>query len=191
METTLPAQKSNPNIQLWVKQLGNLDEVERIIARSLLIKEGVTAVPRLIKALSNGKQQTRLETAQILARTRDPSAASALVQALTDEDHDVRWAAMKALIALDRGGLEPLLQALVKDLDSVWLLEGAHHILHVLKNRAILESLCLKYSGLWKVLSLKAQSPGQLKRPGRNYLGQRSKAVRINNQIHPMDKLLY
>ncbi len=42
---------------------------------------------------------------------------------------------MEALIALDFAGLEPLLQILMKDIDSAWLLEAAHHILHVLKGR--------------------------------------------------------
>ncbi len=51
---------------------------------------------------------------------------------------------MEALIALDRVGLKPLLQILMKDVDSVWLLEGAHHILHVLKDKGRLSTPMLK-----------------------------------------------
>jgi HEAT repeats len=132
---TPPAQNTKKNIQMWINDLGSPTGSERLKARSSLIREEVNAVPGLIQALSKGSQHVRWEAAKILAQTKDPTAASALVHALEDEDHDVRWAAMKALIALDRVGLEPLLQALMKDFDSVWLLEGAHHILHILKNK--------------------------------------------------------
>jgi hypothetical protein len=140
----LKTQNSYQSILIWIKKIGSRDSSERQFARSFLIKEGKNAIPDLIQALSSGGQRTRKEAAKILAQMRDPIAASALVQALMDEDHDVRWAAMEALIALDRIGLEPLLQALMKDLDSVWLLEGAHHILHVLKNRGRLGKPLMK-----------------------------------------------
>ena len=103
---------SKQKIRIWINDLGGPNDKERIKARSLLISEGVNAVPGLIQALSNGNQVVRREAAKIFAQTGDSTAASALVHALEDEDHDVRWAAMETLIALDRAGLEPLLQSL-------------------------------------------------------------------------------
>jgi HEAT repeat protein len=126
---------SEENIQKWINNLGSLIGSERLKARLSLIKAGTNAVPALIKTLSNGNQHARWEAARALTITKDPSAAPALVNALEDEDHDVRWAAMKALIMLDRAGLDVLLQALMRDFDSVWLREGAHHILNVLKKK--------------------------------------------------------
>jgi hypothetical protein len=146
MKTKSIAQAPNPklNIQMWINDLGSLDGSKRLKARKLLIKEGVNAVPGLIQALSSGNWHIRWGAAKVLAQTRDRKAASALVRALEDEDHDVRWAAMEALITLDRAGLEPLLRALMKDFDSVYLLEGAHHILHVLKDRGRLGKPMIK-----------------------------------------------
>ena len=128
------------NIQIWITDLGSSNESERRKARSLLVAEGAYVVPDLIQALSNGNHHVRREVAHILAKTKNITTASALVHALEDEDHDVRWAAMEALIALDRAGLEPLLQILMKDIDSAWLLEGAHHILHVLNDKGHLST---------------------------------------------------
>jgi hypothetical protein len=144
MKSNLPAPKSKKKIQMWINDLGNPNDKERVKARSLLISEGVNAAPSLIRALTNGNRHVRREVAQILAQTKDITAASALVYALEDEDHDVRWTAMEALIALDRASLEPLLQILMKDIDSALLLEGAHHILHVLKDKGHLSTPMLK-----------------------------------------------
>jgi len=38
------------------------------------------------------------------------------------------------LITLRRSAILPLLEALQHDFDSLWLRQGAHHILHVLKD---------------------------------------------------------
>ena len=132
------------NIQQWITDLGSSNEAERRKARSLLVTEGANAVPDLIQALSNGDWYTRTEIVKIFAQIRDPSAAPALVRVLEDEDHDIRWTAMKGLIALERAGLEPLLQGLMKDFDSAWLREGAHHILNVLKKKKYLRQPCLQ-----------------------------------------------
>jgi hypothetical protein len=40
--------------------------------------------------------------------------------------------------------LEELLQGLMRDFDSVWLREGAHHILNVLKKKKYLRQPCLQ-----------------------------------------------
>ena len=135
MKRILQVPKSKKNIQVWIDDLGSPKRLERLKARSMLVGEGKDAVPGLIRALSKGNQHARWEAAKILALTIDRTAGSALVHALEDEDIGVRWAAMEALIALDRACLEPLVQALMKDIGSVWLLEGARHILHVLKDR--------------------------------------------------------
>jgi hypothetical protein len=132
---SLPSQNTKPLVQMWTSDLASSTESERLKARLSLIREGEAAVPALIQVLSTGNQPARWEAARALAVIKDSSAAAALVGALEDEDHDVRWAAMKALIGLNRDGLEPLLQALIRDFDSVWLREGAHHILNVLKKQ--------------------------------------------------------
>jgi HEAT repeat protein len=143
-KTLLEKPSSEPNIRTWIVDLVSSNESERLKARSFLVSEGANALPELIQVLSNGNRDTRMEVAKILVQTRDPASAQALVHALEDEDHDIRWTAMKGLIALERDGLEALLQALMKDFDSVWLREGAHHILNVLKKKKYLRQPSLQ-----------------------------------------------
>lgn len=105
-------------------------------ARNVLVEIGRRAVPALVNALQNSSNENvRWEVVEALAQIADPIAAPALVQALMDDSQDVRGAASRALIILDRAGINPLLEALTKQFNSVWLRTGAHHVLHVLKQR--------------------------------------------------------
>jgi HEAT repeat protein len=52
------------------------------------------------------------------------------VKALEDDMFDVRWLAAEALIIIGKEALVPLLQALTRHSDSLWLREGAHHVFH-------------------------------------------------------------
>ena len=108
-------------------------------ARKSLEAAGKKAVLILIEALLNGNNLARKEAADALAFIKEPSSAGALVVALEDDDHDVRWAAMKAIIALDQDGIESLLQGLIKDFSSAHLREGARHILNTMRQNSCLE----------------------------------------------------
>jgi HEAT repeat protein len=110
-------------------------------ARKLLVEIGHRAVPTLINALRyRSNENVRWEAVEALAQIADPTAAPALVQALMDDSQDVRGAAARTLIILDRAAITPLLEALTKQFNSVWLRNGAHHILHVLKQRGRLNT---------------------------------------------------
>lgn len=102
-----------------------------------MISLGREAVPALIYAVANVKGHARWEAIEALGSIGDPEAANILVDTLIDEDLGIRWAASNALIKLDRAAVEPLLIALTKHFDSVWLRRGAHHILHALKTGGI------------------------------------------------------
>ena len=140
MNKTGNSEQEINEIQSLISTLGNPDEQKRSGARLYLIDIGKKATPYLIQSLSQGDCMIRWETAKILSVTRDRSAVPALVTALQDEDHDVRWAAMDALINIDQEAMEPLLKALIKDFDSVFLRNAAHHILHVLRNKGHLDA---------------------------------------------------
>jgi len=127
-------------IEETARSLGLSDENKRLQARRSLEAAGKKAVLILIEALLNGNRFARREAAEALATIKEKSTARALVVALEDADHDVRWAAMKALIALDQDGLEPLLLALTRNFDSAQLREGARHILNTLLKNSCLES---------------------------------------------------
>jgi hypothetical protein len=115
-----------------IATLANPDGVEREKARQRLVSIGRLAVPALIEALQSPSARVRWETARALGQIRDSRAAPALVDALEDEKFAVRWLAAKGLIALGREALIPLLHCVEIASDSVWMREGAHHVLHTL-----------------------------------------------------------
>ncbi len=125
---------SDSDIPSLIKFLGDADGFIRMHARTALICIGKPAVPDLINSLSDADPQMRWQVIKVLEGIGDPDSASALVQCLKDENAGVRWAASEAMIVLEKAALPPLLEALLHDYDSIWLRQGAHHILHVLKD---------------------------------------------------------
>jgi len=122
------------DIPTLIKQLEDPDGFIRMHARHVLICIGKSALPELINALSGPNSQLRWQIIKVLEGIQDTSAARALVECLKDENAGVRWAASDALISLHQAGIPPLLEALMRDIDSIWLRQGAHHILHVIKD---------------------------------------------------------
>ena len=120
---------SKPNVDQLLAALAGKDVVERQKARNSLVEIGAAAVPGLITALDANQQHVRWEAAKTLTEIADPTAADALVQALGDEDTDVRWVAGEAMIALKRDAVKPLLNSLTKSQDSEGLYKSAHHVL--------------------------------------------------------------
>lgn len=122
------------NVPSLIEKLYSDDGLIRQHARLILIEIGPDAVPALLQVMSSTDKHARWEAARALGAIKDPSAAPLLVDALEDEDINLRWAAMESLIALDRSAMRPLLVGLTKHFDSAWFCEGAHHVLHVLKD---------------------------------------------------------
>lgn len=102
----------------------------RLKARQALVAMNRDAVAPLAKALQHSDWRIRWGAAKALGQIGDPSAADALIKSLEDERPGVRWLAAEALIALRPAGLHALLEALTHHSDSIWLREGAHHIIH-------------------------------------------------------------
>ena len=122
----------DPTIQSLVTNLSSNDDIIRIHSRESLEKIGKPAVPQLVEALKRGSHWVRWEAAKALGQISDATAAPALVEALKDEEFDVRWLAAEGLIRMKRGGVEPLLHALMAQADLSRLREGAHHVIREL-----------------------------------------------------------
>lgn len=97
--------------------------------RERLVGMGAAGVPLLMHALLSDDSQVRWEAAKGLTDVSTPEAAPALVHALDDENGGVRWLAAQGLIALGAPAVEPLLHRLMEHSESVWLRDGAHHVL--------------------------------------------------------------
>jgi HEAT repeat protein len=117
-------------IDSLVAGLGSNDGVTRVRSRRSLVTLGADAVPALVQALASPKEYVRWEAAKALGQIGDPVAAQALVCALEDKMFDVRWLAAEGLIVIGSEALGPLLRTLIEESESVWLREGAHHVLH-------------------------------------------------------------
>jgi HEAT repeat protein len=124
-------------INSLIAALDSHDVTARQHAREALVRIGKPAVAPLIEELTDPSDDVRWEAAKALGQIGDPEAAPALVNALEDENSGVRWLAAEGLIALEREGLAPLLQALEKRPDSGWLRQGAHHVLHDLAGKGL------------------------------------------------------
>ncbi len=126
------AAQSAVNLSTLIAALSSDDGWVRQHARETLATMGPAAVTPLVEALKHSPEQpVRWEAAKTLIELREPSAAPVLVNVLEDENSDIRWLVGEGLIALKRDAVAPLLEALIRRSDSVWLREGAHHVLHV------------------------------------------------------------
>jgi hypothetical protein len=130
-------QDLNSQIDALIKDLHAEDGLQRQRARLSLIDLGHEAVVPLIEVVRHEKGTARWEAIEALSRLIAPNAVPALIGALKDDDTGIRWAASNALITQDRATMKPLLEALVKPggFGSAVFRQGAHHILHVLKDR--------------------------------------------------------
>lgn len=128
----------NKRIDTLIAGLHSKEGIKRKYARHALAKIGKPAVPFLISLITDPCDQMRWEACKALVSIKDPSAAGPLVVALSDESSEVRWLAAKALIALKSAAVVPLLEALQEHFDSPDFRQGAHHVLHALEKKKLL-----------------------------------------------------
>jgi HEAT repeat protein len=130
--------ESAKQIEQLVASLSNDDGLKRQDARRRLVHIGSPAVPSLISALKDKKHRVRWEAAKALVSIRDPQAAPALVEALMDENFEIQWLAAEGLIELGHDAVKALLEALMLHYESVYLRQGAHHVLYELEREKLL-----------------------------------------------------
>lgn len=104
-------------------------------ARKKLVDIGVPAVDYLAEFETHPKGIARWEAVKALSQIHDPITAPLLLNALEDSNEDVRWLAAEGLAALNEEGLNALLAALISRKRTIYLLEGAHHILTRLRSK--------------------------------------------------------
>jgi len=122
----------NTTIKNLIHALSSYNDMSRVEARKALEAMGKQAVSALVEALRDRKSPhlLRWEAAKSLGEIGAQEAAPALVEALEDQEFDVRWLAAKGLIEMNAKALRPLFQALIDRADSILLRQGAHHVLH-------------------------------------------------------------
>lgn len=128
---------STATIDRLISKLSSPDGLKRQDAREQLVEIGGPAVEALMEVLQSTNDNARWEATKALGEIRDPRAAPGLVDALEDRESAVRWLAAKGLIALGRRALIPLLEALGGESDSIWMREGARHVIHSLVREGV------------------------------------------------------
>ena len=128
-------------IESLVSVLASNDETLRQSVRWSLVNIGEDCIPALSELIRHGNRTARWEAAKTLGEIGTPTVAQALVDGLADEVFDIRWLAANGVIALGLGGLEPLLLALMDDPASPRLRESAHHVIRVLSESNLRETL--------------------------------------------------
>lgn len=120
------------------RQLSDFNPYKRHQARLALEAMGEAVVPTLINYAHHPDWHVRWEIVKALGEMGDPHAADALVDRLFDDETSVRWAAMSSLARMGREGIRPLMTRLTADFGSRRFCEGAHHVLHLLKDHELL-----------------------------------------------------
>ena len=138
MDVHIYRQVTAEDIVLFARLLASDHLEDRKRARVELIRAGAQAVPVLLKLTHDPQSQTRWEAIHILGEIQDARAIPALVRALEDDHYEVRWSASEGLVNLGAKGLAELFRALRTRFGSIWLREGAHHVLRILKENGYL-----------------------------------------------------
>jgi len=125
----------NNNFQYLIEQLNNEDGFEREKARIELAKLGDEVIPKLMILTNDSEHRMRWESMKALTQMEKESLIPFFIEKLKCDESDIRWMAAEGLSKLGKSVIGPLLDAVLKDTDSVFLLSGAHHIIHHLMIR--------------------------------------------------------
>ena len=128
----------NAELQKLIETLGSDDGMERKKAREALVKKGKEVTDFLMELLSHPKHIYRWEAVKTLEEIGDPDSIPFFIQALEDDKSDIRWIAAEGLIKLGMQSVVPLLDTIIDKSDSVFVLEGAHHIFYDLHEKRLL-----------------------------------------------------
>ena len=120
-------------IKTLVEQLCSDTGLQRKKAREALVAKGKASIPFLVGLLDHPKHIHRWEAIKTMDEIEAPETMPYLLMALNDDKSDVRWIAAKGLIKLGMPAVKPLLEMVSKNVDSVFILDSAHHIIYDLR----------------------------------------------------------
>lgn len=136
--TIINKTKRKRNVQLEIKnnilKLADRDGVVREKARRKLVEIGSPAIDFLSEMETHPKAIARWEAVKTLSEIRDPISAPLLINALEDKSTGVRWLAAEGLAALGKKGIIAVLKALLDFPETLYLRQGAHHVLKRLQD---------------------------------------------------------
>lgn len=117
-------------IEQLIKKLESEHGFDREEARNELVKIGEESIPYLKELVNHPQHILRWESMKALSEMKNPDLIPFFIIHLKNDESSLRWIAAEGLSQLGEASLKPLLEALLKESDSVFLLSGAHHIIH-------------------------------------------------------------
>lgn len=100
-------------------------------ARLKLSEISPMILDQVAKLIESKNKQLRWEVAKSLEDRSSLGSIPVLLKLLADEESDVRWLAAEGLINIGRESVIPLLHEIIYN-ESIYIREGAHHVLHQL-----------------------------------------------------------
>ncbi len=122
-------------IEKLVELLCNDDGHKRKKARQKLVALGENTLEYVTDLLEHPKHICRWEAMKVIEEIGMPESIPVFIEALDDDKSDIRWIAAEGLIRLGKYSLEPLLKEVTENYDSVFVLNGAHHVISELEVR--------------------------------------------------------
>ncbi|MCB0752504.1 MAG: HEAT repeat domain-containing protein [Ignavibacteriae bacterium] len=122
-------------IKNLLENLVSENGVERKSARKNLVKKGPVVIDFLMEHIHHPKHLYRWEALKTMEEIADPVSVPLFIEALEDDESDIRWIAAEGLIKIGSESINPLLKTLTKKTDSIFILAGAHHVFHDLNKK--------------------------------------------------------
>jgi HEAT repeat protein len=138
MKSKTPSTKEETQIQQHVEMLRSDDGLKRKQAREFLVKNGSKSLPFIVVLLDSEKHKHRWEAMKVIAEISSPDSIPLLLNGLVDESGDIRWIASEGLIRVGKFSIKPILELITDKHDSVFVLNGAHHVISELNTKNLL-----------------------------------------------------
>ena len=114
------------------------DRQKRVEARRELVALGDETLKYVDDYLDHPKHICRWEVLRVVKEIADLKSIPVFLDALDDDKSDIRWIAAEGLIRMGKYSIRPLLNLIKEKYDSVFVLNGAHHIILELYERELL-----------------------------------------------------
>ena len=124
-------------VRQLIKNLDSKNGRERLKSRQQLVSKGKSVLEPLIEQLDNPSYRVQWEAMKTLEEIGDPGTIPVFIQALEDDESEIRWLAAEGLIGTGFNCVVPLLKTLLEksESNSIFTYAGAHHIFYDLRKK--------------------------------------------------------
>ncbi|HKI89993.1 MAG TPA: HEAT repeat domain-containing protein [Draconibacterium sp.] len=121
-----------------IKVLCDENGNKRKKARKELADIGESVLDYMKEPLNHPKHICRWEALKVIKEIADLKSIPVFLEAMDDDKSDIRWIAAEGLIRMGKYSVKPLLKLVAEKYDSVFILNGAHHVFFELNERDLL-----------------------------------------------------